>query len=65
MMNYKQVRERQANRLPRKQKTQKTLLDLVKKMKQNAVDEFVIYDDATPELEAPWTQMVHNQNPSR
>jgi hypothetical protein len=64
-MNYKEVRKRQDDRLARKKKMQKQVLDLVKQMKVSSSNSVIIDEEMPPIMEAPWTRMVHELDADR
>ena len=67
-MNYKEVRSRhdESRLLSRKkQQMQKTILRLIKEMKESAAQRFVVDEEGDPELPYPWTDRIHALNPSR
>jgi hypothetical protein len=64
-MNYKDVRKRQDDRLARKKKMQKQVLELVKQMKESSTNSAIIDEEMPPILIAPWTRMVHELDANR
>lgn len=60
LMKVKEMRKRESDRLSRKSKMQKHILDMVTAMKADSVASVIIDTEEAPELPSPWTDMIHS-----
>lgn len=60
LMNVKEMRKREGDRLARKTKMQKHILEMVTAMKADSVASVVIDTEETPVLPLLWTDMIHS-----